>query len=111
MKFLKKQYPGLSFWENFLGGHLSFGRVTMYGENAMHWGVTIWTKKWGYVCFRLPLRCFGQWWPLYFYLSPNGTPWASTFYLGNKTKRREAKIRRDKFGHNFNTDLLKESEG
>jgi len=77
----RKEYRSLSWWENFMGGHVSFGPVTIFGENAMHWAVNIKTKRWGYICFRLPLRCFGQWWPVYFYCSPNGTPWAATFKL------------------------------
>ncbi len=103
----KKKYPGLSFWENYLGEHISMGRLTIYGENAMHWGVTFWTMKWGYICFRLPFRCFGGWWPLYFYVSPCATPWASTFYLGsNREQKIKSVRRRNKFGHNFNTDLM-----
>ena len=91
----KKKYPGLGFAENFLGSHINVGRVTIYGENAMHWGVTIYTKWFGYICFRLPLRCFGKWWPLYFYLSPNATPWASTFYIGpDKEQKQKARQRR-----------------
>jgi hypothetical protein len=82
----KKKYPSLSFWENFLGGHVSIGPVTIFGENAMHWGVDIMTRK-GYFCFRLPFRCFGQWWPLYCYFSPNGTPWAAKWWLWGKKKR------------------------
>lgn len=102
----KKKYPGLSFWENFLGEHLSIGRLTIYGENAMHWGVTLWTKKWGYICFRLPFRCFGGWWPLYFYLSPNATPWAATLVAGprfSRSDKLEAEKRRLSFGHNYDT--------
>lgn len=107
MKWLKKKYPNLSFQENFLGEHISIGRLTIYGENAMHWGVTFWTKRWGYICFRLPFRCFKQWWSLYFYLSPNGTPGASTLYCGSsQDERKYAPIRRKRFGHNFNTNLL-----
>lgn len=93
-----------------LKGHLRLGRVTIYGRNAMHWGVTIWTRRWGFVCFRLPFRCFGQWWPLYFYVSPNATPWASTYYRGGMGgselpgSRKLADERRRAFGHNFDVD-------
>jgi len=91
----RKEYSGLSWFENFMGGHLNLGPITIYGENAMHWGVQIWTKRFGYVCFRLPFRCFGDWWSLYFYLSPDATPSSSTFYIGrNKTQRKLSKIRR-----------------
>ncbi|KKN10022.1 hypothetical protein LCGC14_1040770 [marine sediment metagenome] len=103
--------------EKHFGGHLTVGRFTIYGENAMHWGVNIYTKRWGYVCFRLPLRCFGKWWPLYFYLSPNATPWASTYYRGSHSQgeRARARQRRAAFGHNFsvddNYDALKQING
>jgi hypothetical protein len=101
----KKKYPGLSFAENFLGGHITIGKTTIYGENAMHWGVNIYTKRWGYICFRLPFPCHGYWWPLYFYLSPNATPWGATFYIGaERGNSKLAKKRKKKFGHNFCTD-------
>ena len=92
---------------NFLTGHISIGRVVIYGRNAMHWGVTIYTKKYGYICFRLPFTCFGKWWSLYYYLSPNATPWAATYMLGRKHDHRDwalSRIRFNKFGHNFNSD-------
>lgn len=88
----------------FLSGHISIGNLTIYGRNAMHWGVTLYTKKYGYICFRLPFRCFGGWWPLYFYLSPNATPWAATFMLGRKAHPADwvkSRIRYSCFGHNF----------
>lgn len=28
----------------------------------------------------LPLRCFGRWWPLYCYFSPDGTPNQATWW-------------------------------
>lgn len=70
------------FKYEFLTGHISVGRLTVYGRNAMHWGVTFWTKKYRFICFRLPLPCFGKWYPLYFYCSPDATPCAATFKLG-----------------------------
>ncbi len=93
------------WWIKHFGGHVNLGPVTVHGENAMHWGVTVWTRRWGFVCFRLPVRCFGRWWPLYLYASPNATPWASTFCLGEgQEERRRAVLRRATFGHNFNVD-------
>lgn len=71
----------LPFWERYFGGHLHIGRVTVFGENAMHWAINIRTDRWGYICFRLPVRCFGGWWPLYFYCSPDGTPQSATFIV------------------------------
>jgi len=97
----------ISDWiEKHLGGSINIGnRVTIYGQNAMHWAVNIRTKRWGYVCFRLPFFSFGYWWPLYFYVSPNGTPWASTFAIGKGCQERcRAMMRRHTFGHNFDVD-------
>lgn len=82
---LRKRYPSLSFAENFLGGHVTVGPVTIYGENAMHWAVNIRCRG-GWLCFRLPVRCYGRWWPLYCYWSPNGTPWAATWWGWGKGK-------------------------
>lgn len=86
-------------------GHINIGkRLTIYGDNAMHWGVTFWTKKFGYICFRLPFRSCGKWWPLYFYCSPNATPWAATFMLGRRANPEDwvkSRIRMSCFGHNF----------
>lgn len=105
--FKKIKYRIERFLDNKLGGHISIGNLTIYGHNAMHWGITYWTKRWGYICFRLPLFCYG-WKPLYFYLSPNATPWASTFILGKKHDRNDwalARVRKMRFGHNFSTDV------
>lgn len=99
----------MAFCENHLRGHKNIGPVTLYGENAMHWAINIRTKRFGYICFRLPFRCFGSWWPLYFYVSPNATPWASTFYRGpDKYQKKGAAIRRKKFGINYDANLLDE---
>lgn len=90
-------------------GHVNIGNATIYGNNAMHWSVNYWTKRWGCICFTLPI--FNRWGRMYIYCSPNATPWASTFYRGNlryKAKSKERRLladkRRAKFGHNFNTD-------
>lgn len=99
----------VGFWSTFFSGHLNLGRsITIYGENAMNWAVNISTKKWGYICFTLPtLRRFkkGDW---YFYLSPNATPWACTYYCGyNQKEKIRAQIRLYTFGkHNFNAENL-----
>lgn len=94
----------------FLTGHISVGPLTIYGRNAMHWGVTVKSKKYGYICFRLPLWCFGKWWPLYLYFSPNATPQASTFMIGKKHGYHSwaySRVRLYKFGHNFDVDGLR----
>ena len=76
-----KKYPELSWYENFMSGHISFLNVTIYGENAMHWAVNIKLKN-TYMCFRLPFRCFGKWHPLYLYFSQNATPNKATWKIG-----------------------------
>ena len=92
--------------QRWLGGHLNIGRMTIYGRNAMHWAINIRTRRWGYVCFRLPLRCFGGWWPLYLYSSANGTPWAATFMIGgDPSDRARARRRFAAFGHNFDVGV------
>ena len=92
----------------YVGGHVSKGQVTVYGYNAMHWAITIRTRRWGRVCFRpTTITPFGVRWRWYFYVSPNGTPWAATFAVGPGLTREDkfmSHIRRYLFGHNFNTD-------
>ena len=80
---IHKKYQCLSWWENFMGGHLNIGRITIYGENAMHWAINIRIFK-TYICFRLPFKCFGKWWGLYFYISKDATPTEATFKIGTK---------------------------
>jgi len=67
-----------NFFDKYLGGHVSIGNITIYGHNAMHWACNIRTKKYGYICFRLPLPSFSNnrpfFKPLYLYFSPNATP-------------------------------------
>lgn len=70
MSLIRKIKEYRSGNERLMAGHISIGNLTVYGRNVMHWGVNLYTKKYGYVCFRLPLPCYGRWWPLYFYCSP-----------------------------------------
>lgn len=83
-------------------------RVKMYPlRSAMHGAVNIWTERWGYVCMKPPTYVYGRWWPWYFYLSPNATPWAATLILGRDSPRYEkrlARIRRLLWGHGYSTD-------
>lgn len=109
---INKPYPTLSWWTNFMSGHINIGPITIWGANAMNWTVNIHTKRLGYICFTLPaiarfrrdrytkkLTC--QW---YFYLSPNGTPWACTFYRGSdRYEKIRAEIRKLNFGHGYNS--------
>lgn len=95
------------FEYGWLTGHITIGNLTIFGRNAMHWGVTLWTKKYGYICFRLPFTCEGKWYPMYLYFSPCATPWASTFMIGKEHRKDEwakSRIRRLVLGHNFNSD-------
>lgn len=89
-------------------GHLNIGkRITVYGDNAMHWGVTIWTKTFGFICFRLPFKSCGHRWPLYFYCSPDATPNMATFFIGKEYYSNGSiysKYRRKLLGHNFDTN-------
>jgi len=71
----------MTFGEKYFGSHVNLGPITIYGENAMHWAVNIKLRR-SFLCFRLPFRCFGKWWPLYFYLSPDATPTMATFMIG-----------------------------
>ena len=86
-----------------------FGRVTIYPlRSAMHGAINVWTKRWGYVCFKPPTYVYGRWWPWYFYLSPNATPWGATLILGRDrgmhADRRLARLRRVLWGHGYAID-------
>lgn len=92
------------FQYKFMTGHINIGNLTLFGRNAMHWGGHLYTKKYGYICFRLPFTDDGRWFPLYLYFSPNATPWAATFMLGRKAHMDDwvrSRIRYSCFGHNF----------
>ena len=83
----KAKYPTLSWYENFMSGHISIklpfkSNIVLYGENAMHWAVN-WKVRGTYICFRLPFRCFGRWWSLYLYSSVDGTPSRAKWIIGN----------------------------
>lgn len=74
---------GLTWQERHIGGHVNAGhRVTIYGCNAMHYAVNVWTKRWGWVCFRPTTRHFGRWWHWYLYASRDGTPSAAVWGFG-----------------------------
>ena len=108
---------------NKIQGSFNIGNLTVYGDNAMHFACNYYTKKFGYICFKLPLpsgiankilyKDKLRWYPLYLYFSPNGTPWASTFMIGkgdctgkqgSKIDRTKAKMRKLRLGHNFKYD-------
>lgn len=98
-----------------IGGHFNLGHLTIFGDNAMHFGCTYWTKRYGYICFQLPIPCGiadkFRWQPLYLYLSPNATPWCATYVLGSRFDFKDkikAKYRKKLLGHNFQYDSEKE---
>ena len=78
-----------NFLHKCLGGHISIGSrksgfyVVIYGRNAMHYAVNIFWGGKGYLCFRLPFFCYGKWWKLYLYYSPDATPQRATFMIGS----------------------------
>lgn len=83
MKQKRKRCGRIRTWiERRFSGHVSLGPVCIYGFNAMHVAINIRTRRWGYICFHPPIYCFGVFWPWYFYLSPNATPWAATYKVG-----------------------------
>lgn len=102
----------MGWFERHLGGHISIGPLTVYGFNGMHVALNLYTKRWGYVCFHPPMRVYSRWWGWYFYVSPNATPWAATFLRGasHREERHKADGRRQRWGHNFDVDLLRAAE-
>ncbi len=100
-----------------LDGHITIGPVAIYGFNAMHVAVNVWTKRWGFICFHPSLRflrkyapwMLGENWPWYFFLSPNGTSWASTFAIGpgiDKDTKIDALRRYAAWGHGYDVDRI-----
>lgn len=76
---MSKYHPRLdSLLHKYLGSHLKIGRLTIYGRNAMHFAVNYQRKRGDYICFKPITRCFGKWWPAYFYISPDATPQRAT---------------------------------
>ena len=87
---------------------MNIGRLTIYPrESAMHGAINIRTRRWGYVCIGLPMYSCGRWWPWFFYLSPNATPWAATLIVGPahwRTEKMLARLRRVLWGHGYSTE-------
>jgi hypothetical protein len=72
----------MGWFERHLGGSKSIGPLTIYGFNAMHVALNLWTRRWGYICFHPPMRVFGRWWPWYFYISRDATPFNTKLAVG-----------------------------
>jgi len=77
----KKLLKILSRVQKKFRGHVQIGKLTIYGFNAMHLTFQ-YSSGIGYICFHPPMYQNGCWWPWYFYISPNGTPWAATYAIG-----------------------------
>jgi len=93
-----------------LRGHINIGkRITIFGANAMHYFLQIRSKRYGVICIRF--LSLDKKFPLCFYVSPNGTPWACTYCIGlGPAEKVRSIVRRVNFGHNFdawNDDKLK----
>lgn len=75
-------YP--SRWQDRLfRRHVHFGRVTIYGANAMHWAVNVWFLG-HYWCLHPRTRTFGGDWPAYFYISKDATPQHACWMIGRE---------------------------
>ncbi len=72
----------MGFWGRHFGGHISIGPLVIYGFNAMHVAINLHSKRWGWICFHPTCRVFGKWWRWYFYISPDATPYETTFEIG-----------------------------
>lgn len=100
-----RKLKACGFWFTFFSGHWNLTKyVTLFGENAMHWSLNIYNTKWGHIHIDLPTwsRLTGKrTWCMF--ASPNGTPWAATWYIGTTNHRdgTRARIRRQVLGHNF----------
>lgn len=86
---------------------MRIGPLTAYSfRSAMHGAWNVSTRRYGYVCFKPPTYVFGKWWPWYFYLSPNATPWGATLIVGreyDRGEKRMARLRRVLWGHGYDT--------
>ncbi len=76
----------MNFFEKYLGGHIYFTvfgrRVVLFGFNAMHVALNVRLKSGNWFCFHPGIYCFGTWWPMSIYLSPNATPWKAVWGFG-----------------------------
>ena len=92
--------------------YLSIKNLTIYSRHtAMKGAINLYTKKYGYICLRLPYYSKQHKEKVHFYLyfSPNATPWAATFMIGREYSPEDwalSRIRYNCFGHNFNMDEL-----
>lgn len=76
--------------EKHFGEHYNFGpkikgwpMITVYGWNAMHGAVNVRLPN-SWLCFKIPTKCFGKWWPAYCYISKDATPVRAQWIFGRK---------------------------
>lgn len=70
-------------------GHWSFGPVTIYGANAMHWAINIRLRRLHTLCVHPTTRCGGGYWPWYVYMSLDCTPSTAWWGFGPGFRCRE----------------------
>jgi len=74
------------FLKPFFKGHISIGRITVYGFNAMKFALNIKVSE-KYLCVRPWVFENKFLWSPYLYLSPDGTPGSAVFGVGKRFKR------------------------
>ena len=96
---IREDRPGSAWrvkWERWrekhFGGHVSIGRMTIYGFNAMHVAINIRMRR-EYLCLHPTIwmvGCDSQIkWSWYIYSSRNATPWAATWGIGPGFDKRD----------------------
>lgn len=98
-RFLDCQLPF-----HFLGLKLQVYEV----ECGMHGAINLFIPRLGWLCWHPTVKIADCTWPWYFYVSPNGTPWASTVALGPGVSHHHttARNRRRRLGLYYNVDDL-----
>lgn len=81
------------------------GQLTVFSkDSAMHGAIELYTKHWGYLCFRPTTKLRKIKFKWYFYASPDATPGHCTLAVGpglDYSDKLGASIRKQAFGHNF----------
>lgn len=74
LRYVAKPQPWPQRWQDRLfRGHVTIGRVTLYGANAMHWALNVWWLG-HYWCVHPTTHTYGGTWPWYAYISKDATP-------------------------------------
>ncbi len=84
---------------------IHIGPITVYRDYAQCWAVKLHTRRWGWLCLRLPIYSCGVLPGPAFWASPNGAPWAATIFKGGSPKEAHYRVQADQrrmlLGHNF----------